>query len=1841
MRVNYRSNLFCESLCIDVELYGARFNLIWYKDSYSIVYEKDGYLVDGMRKLKNRRRRYLYLQKKRTLFLDDIADRDASNHRILIAGKFAHLYRRKLHAEKLSFCMDELLFHTRVRRLYNLSLITTDAFRPFITADLGRLEYSDAFRDALPYHLNLFLFAYSLDVMLGPFSDTGYTTSESLDSIGVESMSSNDSHDFGDFVLSDHDDRPDDVSVDSFFVAEHNAHYDDWMLDMIPQSNLVQMDEKEFRREKFKVRDAGGKRRINKVVDKIANLSKSDRKKLIATLKKMEIQSGVVDMVMQTILPYFVKFPMLKPLIIEILSLSVGIYQATSRDQVIFHILASVARLALNCSDEITKVVNDFFITEQSMADDFGNLLKKGLETWKGFADGKVVDDIKKGVIILVSLGFSSVASLASHLPNLKSLLSDSSLLKITSFDIITYGLELILNLYGRIQAVVETRSLKSFFCPVPRLIKLSNRYDALVAKFPHALAGNLPDHFDMTLEDYDMELRLVHREFSKIARDVATSDKHNVLRWKEKLAGMIADMDYYLTTQPVRRAPYSLNIIGSSGVGKTNLVTIFALALAKCYDLKVTKDTFHYRNAADEYFSGYNGQKIIVEDDKNATKASPGGIDENAMTINIVNNAVMPLVMAAVDDKGKHVMRADIHIMTTNVPDAQAAILSNEPPAVLRRSHHFVIEVRHGYTLPNSTMLDPSKCSGRPLEDDAWMITILSVDVIARAQNVAAGWNWRTVTHNGRLMNRVGIHDAMIYLRETCDQHILHQSNIISGFNDLLANTQLCEHGSGINICRICHNIPEPHPVQSSVDMGHTHLGKPIVGRGDPLGRGTGLTSQAGLVSMIASTLFEWVWYNILPYILWIVQVSKNIAASFWIGAFLRRIGLGCLFSPNCALHITESVDSHIWSRSLALYLCVWIPYYCCIAALSTYMYGLNSWSILFWGDGVANLSWRCTQRFYAHMDRRGARNTLRDIIARRTRRYLEHNLHIVAVTAAVAGALTCYKLINRARTETQGSIISVPQTNGWAKMYIPPEDVEDKRKTTTFVGLNTSISNRIAHVWLFSEETRKSGKGVPGNVLPLKSGAFLCPKHYFFNETTGESNGFEFMHIKLNGSELGNSLRDVPIDMNQVFPVGDGDMCIFYVSAMCAQMRDLTPYLSDVHRDTSANYIHRSSDGKLMEGDTMVRLQYYDNIDGESLYYTECPFPTFVGLCGAVQVANTKIPYIASMHIRGVPGKSTARCQPIYRREVMAALDKLFQDKFTIQTGSMEMMDYTDGDSSKVLVKEIHPKSPFAHLESGSVYYIGRLAERSKPTGTVINTAICGDVEKEFGVTNVYGNPSFLRSWKPYYAAVENLVNPTPKHPPTWRAAIEMQHKTILDALKKKDILYAEPLDELTILSGLDGDDMMKRMDLSTSSGYPLRCAKGEFIDVEYNPTDPLHQCHYILHESARVRIEAARERCNQGLRPNFVFSSNLKVEPKSLFEKGPDGELVDKVSMPRVFYASNFECLFLMRQYFMPIMKILMNVVESEMSIGINVMGPDWGKLANRLLAISSSILEADQSKYDQSVTPDEMIPQFNFWIEVARLCGYDQKALRIMKVLVGCVINPIIDMNSDLVMFYCLLVSGMLGTAQMNSLINGARFRALFVHIYNDNDSFVKLVNSMNVPLEDAYNKLVCANFFGDDSLVSVSRSIEEYFNMESFAEFMGRFGVNVTTAAKGIVSEKLMNIEDVDYLKRSFRFDVERQVWTAPLNEKSLFKRLMVLIPSSVLTHEEQCAEAIINTLRDYFEYGRDIFNSNREKLLRIAIKHKLLTHIHTFYTYDQLVEEYNIKHKTTPAVMRG
>lgn len=1607
----------------------------------------------------------------------------------------------------------------------------------------------------------------------------------------------------------------DDYSVSTFYSNMGfwpSDSSDDFSDDLFVVNQSDEVDYKESCRQTFKIKAKRSKGKITKIVDNIkCTLTKGERKKLLASLRKLENQSGASDMV-NAIIPFFDTFPFLKKVLIEVIRASVGIYMSTTKDQVKFHLMSSAVCLGLEYMPEIRDIMSNLFNFEQQSGD-WGDMLKSTLEGWKGLANNPLILDIKKGVMLLVMLGFKGLTGVAEYFPSMKEMLSDKTLLGLAAFDIISYALELIVSLYSRCKAVVETQSLKSFFVSAPTLIAISNRYDSLVAKFPHALAGNLeePEHV------YQGELHSVHKRLVDLANSCSAADRVYVNRWKLDLARKIREYSFSIGNNPIRAAPYSLNLIGGSGVGKTGLVATFAVVLGKCYgtDIKATDLCFNDPN--DKFFSTYRGQIGFIEDDKNANKAVPGVLNENDVTLRVVNNAVMPLNKAGVEDKGVYTMRAKFHIMTTNVADAQAHILSNEPAAVLRRSHHVVVEVKPEFCLEGTTMLDPKKCRGRPLEDNAWMFTVQEIKVFTRNMSGGAPWCWNTIKHRDKLMNRVDLHDLLMYITDTCASHIVQQENILAGFEDLLENTQLCEHMSGIHICRLCNNLPTPPTIYTFPSMGHTTTGTPTA----PI-----VVNQSYAVDILCQVT-RWLFLDrLIPMFLYIAMLCQPFTFSF-----ILHFGLRDQPALAHALGIfVRFAEQKLVRANMIIYLMIWLPIYFFLPLLSFGILGNTFSTCLLFGHGCARTIQRLAVRHYYYIDTLGARGLIRHLVNIRTRRVLESQMFYTGVVTAVVGALTMYRLLNSKKYVSQGAQSSVPVINPWVKMYIPPDEVDIKRTTTTHSDLVNCVSNRLAHVLI---RTRGSTKAIPGNMLPVKSGVWLAPAHFFF-----DSNGSPLLHdsmdIRLNDSDVGSSLFNVPIDRSLIRKVGvNKDLCIIFIAPTVGQMKDMTSFFSEKPQDCSATVVYRQMDGSLKDGDNKVRLHYTktDRNMCESAYLYLSPFATFVGLCGSVQIADIKCPCIAAMHVAGETGKTHSMSIALVRSEIESAMTLLFDDPFTLQTGSMEMMDLTDGDSSKVITKELHSKSPFSHLAKGSVYYHGRLAERAKAVSSVINTVMSETVEEVFGEKNIFGNPSKLRSWIPYYEAVSNIVVPVFKDPILLRSAVTDHHTTLLCAIEKAGKMCAVPLDEVTVLSGLDGDHLMQHMDINTSSGYPFRKRKSNFLTpVEY-PEDKLHHWHFEMNDWARERVEAVRSRCEQGLRPNCIFSANLKVEVKSLFKKDEFGEYQPKEALPRVFYASSFEFIFLMRQYFMPILSIIQSVAECEMSVGINVMGPEWGKLANSLLAVSSGILEADQKKFDQSITSDELIPRYRFMIDLAKKCGYSDKDLRIMSVLSGCVITPIIDFNSDLVTLYSIGMSGGFGTVQFNCLVNDGRFRMFFYHCIEQFSEFAKLVAEYDSPRE-AFTHLILLMFYGDDSIVAAKPEISKFYNMRTFADFMATQGIDVTSASKGEIEKDLLDITEVDYLKRGFRFDEERQVWTAPLNESSIMKRLMAMIPSSVLTHEEQCAEAIESSLRDYFEYGRDVFEDRKLKLTRVAERHKLFTYMKVgLPSYDNFVREYNEK----------
>lgn len=1796
-------------------------------------------LKRAKRKLVQQRRKQRRVRKKNRS-RPSLRKRNLINHqktfKYVLVGLIENLTRcdrvsdELVHRTLFSLVKPELEFWWELKKSLELRRLYPDLdYR----SPIWGLPVSAAYTEALNEELYRHYFELSLDYNWGCPLVEGSTDSERTSSSGIS--------------LSDYSGDP--QSPGSYVVSENEGQlYGDDHSDIWPGSepdwdNLElqsrEMSYKESCAYKFKERSRASKKKVAKLIEKVGQLSKKEQRQLADALKKADTQSGELASVWKVIGGYFKNHPHIKLIVVEILRTSMGICVATTRQQILCHLISSATALCVDMVEEAQELFSSFFAVDQSGMG-FGDLFKKGLDMWKNGVSCKLMEDLKKAIVVLVYMGFNSAKTFADHIPSLKSLLTTEAIGKIASFDVVSFALEVMLSIYQRIECAVETKSLSGFFYPIPSLKLLTQRYDKVTSYFEYAMSGQLESVTDMTFDSYVREITLVHKELQKLELDCSAGDKVYVIRWKSELHKKITKIMYYASRLPVRKAPYTLNIIGGTAVGKSTLQLVWAVAIGKWQGFDFTKDDIVYLNPNDEYFSGYTGQLCVIEDDKNATIAVPGGVNENDVTLRISNNAVMPLNMAAVEDKGVYVMRANTYIMSTNTPDAQAHKTSNTPEAVLRRSHHVVVEVKPEFCKPGTTMLDPTKATGRPLVDDVWWFTVLEVKVSTKNLGSTSAWYWQTVRHNGKLMSRVGMHDMMVYLGDSVKEHMVLQQNIIDGFEDLMRADMFCPHLSGKSICRICNpELPVPPPHTTRVNMGHSHVPDSVtVPLITPVEEGASsvtavlnvregdLETQSSLATRV---VVNCLWYWLLPQALLVITMVNNCCVSSLFGRLLGYV------NHEYASHW---IDRAIWSKTKFGYVVIWSLLYS-PGFIVSWLFGYSYLAYWLFGDWITNVAMRAIRMMYVDIDRRGAAATIARLATARARPILTHKYFYYGATAAITAALAAYKMFYSSQMQAQGASISlVDEPSPWTKLYVPPEEVDVKRKTTTSSDLVTCVSNRIAHVWLYKEG---STRGIPGNLLPLRSGACLIPKHFLYEEN-GAPNQFTHMHIKFNESALGSSLRSVPIDRALTRDVKGADLCVIYVAQLAGQTKDLTSFLSDRLDDCTSTYVYRDNDGRIAEPflKQHVRMKYckINRPYADYGYGTVCPVNTFVGLCGSVQVAFTKNPYLVSMHIAGFTGSSEGVCVPLQRVPIMAALDDLFNDPFTLQTASMECMDLTDGDPTKIITKEPHPKSPFMHLEKGSVYYHGRLKERSTPSSTAMNTEMSQTVEEVFCEKNVFGNPSNFRSWKPWHETALNLVNPVFKNPKLLRASAQMYHASIVEALKDADFKSVTPMDALSVVGGIDGHNLHRKMDMASSSGYPHRKPKSSFITATEAPDDPLHSWHFVPNEWAMQRVEAARQRCRESLRPNFVFSANTKMEVKTIMTRDECGNWVPKISNPRIFYAAPFEFIYLMRQYYAPILELVQSVDESSMSVGINAMSPQWGELADSLLSISDHIMTADQKKYDQSVTPEEQIPHFRFLIWLAAKCNYSDDDITIMRNLVGCIISPIIDFNSDLVTLYSIWLSGGYATVQFNCKFNAVRFGMCFLSQLAKYPEMQLVVSEYNC-VQKAYQALVKAYFYGDDSIVSVSERVGEWFNMITFKEFMSTQGVTVTSALKGDIEAGFLPLTESDYLKRKFRWDSDRQVWTAPLDEKSIMKRLMTVIPSTAMTLEEQAGLAIESSLRDYFEFGEEIFEDRRKKLEIVAQKHNLMAFVPSFPTYQEFVEEYDAKHKKALATM--
>lgn len=186
-------------------------------------------------------------------------------------------------------------------------------------------------------------------------------------------------------------------------------------------------------------------------------------------------------------------------------------------------------------------------------------------------------------------------------------------------------------------------------------------------------------------------------------------------------------------SAQKERKAPFGVLIHGGSSVAKSTFSKMLFYYYGKLHDLKVDDHFRYVRSPTEEYWSNFDSSKwcIHLDDIAFMLPNKSAEIDPTLKEmLNVVNNVPYVPPQAALEDKGKTPVLAELVIATTNAAHLNAQEYFHCPLAIRRRLPFVVnIKPKEEYTAENNQFINPASLpevgGSYP---DYWVITLQKV---------------------------------------------------------------------------------------------------------------------------------------------------------------------------------------------------------------------------------------------------------------------------------------------------------------------------------------------------------------------------------------------------------------------------------------------------------------------------------------------------------------------------------------------------------------------------------------------------------------------------------------------------------------------------------------------------------------------------------------------------------------------------------------------------------------------------------------------------------------------------------------------------------------------------------------------------------------------------------------------------------------------------------------------------------------------------------------------------------------------------------------------------------
>lgn len=755
--------------------------------------------------------------------------------------------------------------------------------------------------------------------------------------------------------------------------------------------------------------------------------------------------------------------------------------------------------------------------------------------------------------------------------------------------------------------------------------------------------------------------------------------------------------------------------------------------------------------------------------------------------------------------------------------------------------------------------------------------------------------------------------------------------------------------------------------------------------------------------------------------------------------------------------------------------------------------------------------------------------------------------------------------------------------------------------------------------------------------NAFFLKSNIVICNAHFF-----DRLNSEDFTMIVI-GNSLGDGVNDritVPFKKKYIHFNRERDYAVFTVYSM-APRRDISSYFAKkgvytiatgtllgrdcLTGDLTTNAVHNvtlQNDYKDHFGTTPYKGPITMGVSSQS---------TRDGDCGSMMLLHTpKGHFITGFH-RAANTENVVIGVCLYQEDILEIVQTV--NCLSVSAGVISV------DPQHTIQSGLHPKSVFNYIPEGSAIVYGSVSSyKSNSSSRVCATPLRKYLVEKEGYPVDYQAP-VLKGYKPWFIAASDLSNPIVNFDEErMRQCAEGYLRDILKNVPLSDIKnMVHKYDLFTAVNGAAGVAFVDSINRSTSMGYPYCTTKRKYlksIPPQRGLLDPVQFTDEIetkVYE--RIEIYKREERTYP------VFKGTLKDEPVTK-EKYIAGKT-------RLFGSAPIDYILVQRMYFLSLVRLIQtHKMAFECAVGVVAQTKEW-ELFYKKLTQKEYLIAGDFSKYDKQMPPFVIMLAYWVLIEIAKISGnYTDEDINIMRGIATDTAYPFMLFNGDFVQWLCSNPSGQSLTVIINCIVNCIYFRYVYSTIFEQWQKRLSEENEKHLSGDPtlAYiferrtstvEEIIATfqetnNFFcyGDDNENSTNMM---WFNFSAIKKAFADMGIKYTPPSKDDTEYEHMKIEEIDFLKRSYRYDPDLECIVAPLSEDSINKMLTTWVASDTISAEAQTLAVISSAIREYFFYGREIFEEKRNMFVR-CLKYLNLEHMitnSTLPTYETLKLAFN------------